>query len=790
MTLVKTEHCDAGELNQQFVISNSENDKNCATKNSLKRRKRQTDGSKKTTKYKYWFMDADDRLSFGKMYGRFYYRHFMRYIDKRQSLNLKRKWAVWANDLDKTYIETFAEDRILPGDDHDPKPYLKHMCLYLPPIFGGEGFTITDEEADKVIADMNAKYKQHHDLFDQRDYNVSLMATAYRRPFNSYKKIKFYVVDNNSSLSMIDNDFFKKMVKYVISFFIPFLNIKVSFGGEVNANFEIPIDNENTRHIRIAYEKCSQGDFVSESPFFYSGPPDPKQKLLTGTRINICIESQFESSDLSLNSYNLWIILQHEFLHILGLNHNPNVYSIMSRHTGLPDEDDVIINPFTMSVCDYNGIVRIYGEPPKGKPPNVERYNNLKSMQDILTEFDSTLNIFRFNMKALPPMGPIEDVCSGKHLLYEYIDKWNDDDDDDDIDSDTENEPNEGDENPSLPEDQPIEKNTPDEYNGDENLPEDNPTTNAQNQRTISDNAYSQIGNSEKTANDENSPEKIGHGTPNRVNTGNSEKVLNETKQHATKDDTDLDETNSKPTKTDRTEEPGKTGKFVNVYMNRFYNNFSALFRVAPKIPNTNLKFFTLNSPLLFYIRNCDPERIEEEINICISLLPQNYRYCFMFTYCCEGDKVYDGLEGVGQTIVKNSKKVFKYSLTRVNGYIVFLIVPNDINISQNVNSKHGTIYGTVGNMVVSHITKIEKRTVKILKNDLNAGKDVLMPLVDPDKYLYHDALHVVQDIMDMMNSTPDLGISSILYSKNILVRPYPFNNLNAVTFLAPVEMT
>lgn len=759
---------------------------------------------RKHTKYKYWYLDANDTLSSEKKFGRFYYRLFFRWIIARAKLKIKRKWYVTAARIDRTYIDTFAEAKILAGDQHDPTPYLKHMCLYLPPIFGGQGFEITPEEASALIRKLHEAYEQRNELYDKKDYNINLMATAYQRPFNTYKMIKCYIVENNPNLSAIDNEYFKSMVRNVVAHLQPYVNIKLKVMGEVDSGYKVPDDTASVRHVRIAYDKCAGKNVPTEAPFHYTGPDDPKLKILVGTEINICMNQKYDSNDLSRNLYYLCITLQHQFLHILGLNHNPNKYSLMAYHLGKDDQDSVVIDPLGMNPCDYIGLEKIYGPPKTGKPSSVKRMNNEHTLEEVIAIFDNIQNIVRFKMQSLPPMAPITDVCSGKYMLYEYLEKWNNDEepeatgaetDTGDTETDTD-EPDEGDENPSTSTEAPPptkseekpKSEVSDPSDGDESPDEIDENTSSA--ITTTSNATKEKAkiNHPPTKKEKQKNDKQIHFSQSFGATGKLQlpTIPNRFEQFA------LGDSNTNSPADGPTPKPNEIGsrknkKTIPIHMNRFYNHLTELFRTPPKTSNPDLKYFTLNSPIIFYIRNCDPKRIQEEIDVVYSLCPQNYRYCFIFTYCCDHSDIYDQLEMLGHSISERSKTILKYNLTRLPEYISFVVAPNEFTIKQQANDKQGTIYGSVANLVVSHLTTIGKPSLKLLKEDLDAGKNVIMPMVDPEKYLNNESMNTITGIMDLLKSV-DLGISSILYSSNVLVRPYPFNSLNALSFIAPVD--
>lgn len=265
------------------------------------------------------------------------------------------------------------------------------------------------------------------------------------------------------------------------------------------------------------------------------------------------------------------------------------------------------------------------------------------------------------------------------------------------------------------------------------------------------------------------------------------------------------------------------------ISVNRFYNNLTELFE--PITLKTEKKYMSKFSPIIFYLRNVQINKIIDEIRIIEYLLPYDHEYGFMFTYDNNmTEKEYEELHSVSEQILKvtnpesnsGDSHANHYSLHSYNvessitkdRYTAFSVIPIRLGLSQkNIPQSDGkeSIYTKISNTITNKIEqnseadseeiaeKPKGEDIKEIYNFHHIHKEQLSDFTG--SAVKEDLIHnlVISPIgfnaknVKESDHTP-LKLHKLPYSTDIfftseqvIIRPYAFNNLDAVAILFPL---
>lgn len=670
-------------------------------------------------------------MCFEKVYGRFYYRHFMNEMHGRLKNNVAQIWTIHSNEADLVYVETFAIDKIKEHDDHDPTPYLKHMFKYLPSKFGGKSIVLTDDEAKQIVDAMNVEWKNRDDGYDEIDYNVSSMATASRRPYRQYETYIYHLVTKNPGLSVMDNALFKQIVRNVVDYFRPLVNKKMEI-ADIGYADEVPEDTNMVRNIRVAFDKCVVTEASGLTPMTMEGNDNPLRNMVIKTEILLCYHNRYDTSDMADDVYSAYIFLQHEFLHAFGLDHNPNKYSILSA-TNLYGEHDVVVDPLVITPCDYNGLVAIYGEPATGRPPNVKRYDNRRSLDQVTRDFEAHYDMERWRLDRQRIKSSHQVTCG-------------------------------------------TSQTDPDELRANEPAVEQ---VAGQAPATSSEKSKTDDTPDEKSKTDATPPEAP---------------KTDDTQAEAPKTDdttTETSKTDDMSAETPKTDDTLSSDLYIGV--NRFYNNLTELFD-RKDLPNP--KYLAKGATILFYIRNCSLNIVAKEIDIVLSMLPGEFNYCFLFAFDhVLTDHEYGFLEAQLEQLDKNHDSMFQchYNFAEKSSYSSLMVVPKSLadNTDQRTTHRGSQIDGHTAGLTIRHVSA-EKVNRAFTKNEYAKLKRTIVAVAgdETDNHTDHNNDDRKSDPTTTQNDPMvyhqlPLGQKRLLCTPDLIIRAYPFNNINALSVLS-----
>lgn len=270
--------------------------------------------------------------------------------------------------------------------------------------------------------------------------------------------------------------------------------------------------------------------------------------------------------------------------------------------------------------------------------------------------------------------------------------------------------------------------------------------------------------------------------------------------------------------------------------INRFYNNLSVLFDNSQNFKNQ--KYLSKALPIIFYLRNVDLTKIVDEIRIIEYLLPDSYDYGFIFTYDVQlTDEEYNELNSLSEVIstgqfLTNSNqgeddqlvdKPLGYTINSYSvevtitkdKYVVFTVMPTRLGLTQKIvknKDSNVSIFTKLTNTLNTRDDQIFRNSSEDISEEVkNEEKNEIYNFhyvhkeqipqftSNTDVENFYNNLVVSPIDFDYKNVNPKdyaplhlnklpLSKDIVLTSADVMVRPYPFNNLDAFSILFPLN--